>query len=175
MGRAWAPASCLHHALRSLVRPTAAAALLQRTLCFAAHLPMAASRNPPCCPASICPRHCCSYVTGLPDDVTEAEMVETFSKCGVIKEDLEVSSVAWAGVGSLPKCMLCRSGCEGGAAARTGTPHSLAAGLLASLPFCLTSASSPATCTRSHRAGRASRSTATRRLGGPRATAWSHT
>lgn len=31
------------------------------------------------------------YVTGLPEDVTEAELVETFSKCGVIKEDLEVS------------------------------------------------------------------------------------
>ncbi|KAL4426855.1 hypothetical protein ABPG77_006641 [Micractinium sp. CCAP 211/92] len=29
------------------------------------------------------------YVTGLPEDVTEAELVETFSKCGVIKEDLE--------------------------------------------------------------------------------------
>ncbi|PSC73552.1 Splicing factor U2AF-associated 2 [Micractinium conductrix] len=29
------------------------------------------------------------YVTGLPDDVTEAELLETFSKCGVIKEDLD--------------------------------------------------------------------------------------
>uniref|UniRef100_A0A1D1ZUN1 Splicing factor U2AF-associated protein 2 n=2 Tax=Auxenochlorella protothecoides TaxID=3075 RepID=A0A1D1ZUN1_AUXPR len=27
------------------------------------------------------------YVTGLPEDVTLAEMVETFSKCGIIKED----------------------------------------------------------------------------------------
>ncbi|KAF9674521.1 hypothetical protein SADUNF_Sadunf10G0135800 [Salix dunnii] len=29
------------------------------------------------------------YVTGLPDDVTAAEVVEVFSKCGVIKEDPE--------------------------------------------------------------------------------------
>jgi HIV Tat-specific factor 1 len=29
------------------------------------------------------------YVTGLPDDVTIEEMVETFSKCGIIKEDPE--------------------------------------------------------------------------------------
>ncbi|EFN59448.1 hypothetical protein CHLNCDRAFT_138015 [Chlorella variabilis] len=29
------------------------------------------------------------YVTGLPEDVSEAEIVEVFSKCGVIKEDLE--------------------------------------------------------------------------------------
>ncbi|KAF5179797.1 Splicing factor-like protein, partial [Thalictrum thalictroides] len=27
------------------------------------------------------------YVTGLPDDVTAEEVVEVFSKCGVIKED----------------------------------------------------------------------------------------
>ncbi|XVE90694.1 hypothetical protein DITRI_Ditri20bG0097500 [Diplodiscus trichospermus] len=29
------------------------------------------------------------YVTGLPDDVTEEELVEVFSKCGIIKEDPE--------------------------------------------------------------------------------------
>ncbi|XP_042400083.1 splicing factor U2AF-associated protein 2-like isoform X2 [Zingiber officinale] len=29
------------------------------------------------------------YVTGLPDDVTAAEIVEVFSKCGIIKEDPE--------------------------------------------------------------------------------------
>uniref|UniRef100_A0ACD5UCH1 Uncharacterized protein n=1 Tax=Avena sativa TaxID=4498 RepID=A0ACD5UCH1_AVESA len=29
------------------------------------------------------------YVTGLPDDVTAEEIVEVFSKCGIIKEDLE--------------------------------------------------------------------------------------
>ncbi|KAL4859417.1 Splicing factor U2AF-associated protein 2 [Chlorella vulgaris] len=29
------------------------------------------------------------YVTGLPDDVTESELLDTFSKCGVVKEDLE--------------------------------------------------------------------------------------
>ncbi|CAI9090800.1 OLC1v1025655C2 [Oldenlandia corymbosa var. corymbosa] len=29
------------------------------------------------------------YITGLPDDVTEEEVVEVFSKCGIIKEDPE--------------------------------------------------------------------------------------
>lgn len=43
------------------------------------------------------------YVTGLPEDVTEAELVETFSKCGVIKEDLEVGGWAVSVVG-------CRAG-----------------------------------------------------------------
>jgi HIV Tat-specific factor 1 len=38
------------------------------------------------------------YVTGLPEDVTEGELIETFSKCGVIKEDLEVGGVGgWGG------------------------------------------------------------------------------
>lgn len=27
------------------------------------------------------------YITGLPEDLTEHEMIETFSKCGIIKED----------------------------------------------------------------------------------------
>lgn len=39
-----------------------------------------------------------SYVTGLPEDVTEAELVETFSKCGVIKEDLDVRPAALIGL-----------------------------------------------------------------------------
>ena len=29
------------------------------------------------------------YVTGLPEDVTEAEVAEAFGKCGIIKEDDE--------------------------------------------------------------------------------------
>lgn len=33
------------------------------------------------------------YVTGLPEDITVQEMVETFSKCGIIKEDEQVRAV----------------------------------------------------------------------------------
>ena len=33
------------------------------------------------------------YVTGLPEDVTLQEMVEVFSKCGIIKEDDQVRCV----------------------------------------------------------------------------------
>ena len=56
-------------------------------VCCATRLLPLPPHAPACLPSA---RRRRSYVTGLPEDVTEAEMVETFSKCGVIKEDLEV-------------------------------------------------------------------------------------
>jgi hypothetical protein len=127
------------------------------------------------------------YVTGLPEDVTEAELVETFSKCGVIKEDLEVGG--WGG-----GAKVCAQGGKGWAtcAARAcpSPPASCPAGsgaraevqVVAELlpdscccvpaaprcpPACL-----PPAC---RRAAPASRSTGTRAAGGQRATAWSRT
>jgi hypothetical protein len=34
------------------------------------------------------------YVTGLPEDVSEVEIMEVFSKCGIIKEDEAVRAHA---------------------------------------------------------------------------------